>query len=48
MNMIDDLIDKWKPPEVLEKYYSFGTTGSDKMGCQSKTNKLYLKFILLS
>lgn len=35
MNMIDNLIDNWKPPEVLKKYYSFGTTGSDKMGCQS-------------
>ncbi len=41
MNMIDNLIDNWKPPEVLKKFYSFGTTGSDKMGCQSMFIKYF-------
>ena len=33
MNMIDSLIETWKPPEVLTKFYSMGTTGQDKLGC---------------
>lgn len=30
---IDELVDKWNPPEVLQKYYSIGNPGYDKFGC---------------
>lgn len=32
-NEIDDLVDKWQPPDVLKKYYSIGEIGYDKYGC---------------
>lgn len=32
-NEIDKLVETWKPPDVLEKYYSHGVTGFDKFGC---------------
>ena len=32
-NGIDNLINSWKPPVVLEKYYSNGVIGYDKFGC---------------
>lgn len=36
INQVDDILERWNPPEVLEKYYSMGTTGFDKYGCPSK------------
>ena len=35
-NQIDDILDNWQVPEVLEKYYSMGVCGNDKYGCPSK------------
>merc|ERR1712071_363076 len=32
-NQIDDILDNWQVPEVLEKYYSMGVCGNDKYGC---------------
>ena len=45
-NHVDELIDTWTPPEVLEKYYSFGTTGYDKFGCAG-IHKLYSNYHFL-
>ena len=39
VNGVDDILEKWSPPEVLTKYYSFGTFGYDKFGSQGKNNK---------
>ena len=35
-NQIDDILDNWQVPEVLEKYYSMGVCGNDKYGCPCK------------
>ena len=32
VNDVDNIVEKWKPPEVLLKYYSIGTSGFDKFG----------------
>lgn len=33
MNRVNEILQTWTPPEVIEKYYSIGQTGYDKFGC---------------
>lgn len=33
LNRVNDILETWTPPEVIEKYYSIGQCGYDKFGC---------------
>ncbi|XP_046633901.1 SEC14-like protein 2 [Daphnia pulicaria] len=33
LNRVNEILQTWTPPEVIEKYYSIGQTGYDKFGC---------------
>lgn len=33
MNRIDNLLDEWEIPEVMDKYHSMGVCGNDKFAC---------------
>lgn len=33
LSRINDILETWTPPEVIEKYYSIGQCGYDKFGC---------------
>ena len=30
---MNEILETWTPPEVLEKYFSFGRFGTDKFNC---------------
>lgn len=38
-NGVDDILNTWTPPEVINKYFSFGQFGKDKFGCPG--NRLF-------
>ncbi|EFX85375.1 hypothetical protein DAPPUDRAFT_314193 [Daphnia pulex] len=33
LNRVNEILQTWTPPQVIEKYYSIGQTGYDKFGC---------------
>ena len=35
-NQVDDIVEKWTPPEVLVKYNPIGICGRDKFHCPGK------------
>ena len=36
LNQIDGMLDNWKPPEAMVKFYPVGFCGQDRHGCPGK------------
>lgn len=42
INQVDEIVDNWNPPEILRKYYAFGSPGYDKFDCPGQSHDLSL------